>query len=328
MSNYIPKQVIIEATSRCNLKCKLCPNIEDTDKKDMSFSLFTSIIDRIDFKTTVIPWMNGEPLLHPYYHEMLSYLERKDLPYYVTTNGTLYRNDVFDQFLKKDSNCYQVIFSLDGVPYDKSRSIEIARPGTNRTTVLEHINQFLREKQNHRPELDVAIKICNRGQDYEEIEDYIKWGLFGLGVDYVCVGRDLTGENPISMRYAPCQYFEHNFMVIRADGSVVMCAYNLNAVNDPAFKMGTVDNETSLLDVYNNDPFAGRRKMQNNGIYAKPCDTCKFPYTGLGFEGVISFREEQYRNKAIYYHQDYYNQFFSLKLKTKDRSYYRRSKGT
>jgi radical SAM protein with 4Fe4S-binding SPASM domain len=329
MKRVEPKQIIIETTSRCNLKCKLCPTLDDKHiARDMEDDLFFSIIDRVvreGLNSVVIPWMNGEPLLHPKYATYLSYLSKFDIPHYVTTNGMIYNKDVFAEILDGASSCYQLIFSLDGLPDPISPSIEVARPGTNRHQVLETIRKVSEWKKDVGSTVDLAVKICRRGQDWEEIENFIAYWLNNPAIDYVCVGDALEITNPESMRVYPCQYFDNNFMVIRSRGRVVMCAYNLEAVNNPRFSMGDVRNGTPLLDVYNNQLFTMMREEQNKHRFGPPCDTCGFAYTGQGFQGIVQFRDEQSGlHKPVFYHRDYYNQFFSLKQKLKDEDYYKR----
>jgi hypothetical protein len=76
----------------------------------------------------------------------------------------------------------------------------------------------------------------------------------------------------------------------------------------------------SLLDLYNNVEVETLRQEQNQGKFRKPCDTCSFAYTGMGFEGEATMRRTGTR---FFFHQDYYNMFFSKERKTKDSSYYR-----
>ena len=88
--------------------------------------------------------------------------------------------------------------------------------------------------------------------------------------------------------------------------------------------VGMLDKETPLLDIYNNSKYREFRKLQRVGIFRGPCKTCGFAYTGTGFEGVIRFRDKKLIGKDIFYHQDYYNQFFSLRKDWKNVDYYKR----
>jgi radical SAM protein with 4Fe4S-binding SPASM domain len=310
-----PKQVDIEVTSACNLKCRFCPGL-GTKAQHMDVDLYKSIIDRIDFPTTVVPWLNGEPLLHPNYLELIKYTDEAGFRYYITTNGMIHNFELFDYISRKGSNCYQIIISLDGMP--SSNSVELARPGTAVTKVLQTI-AYLNSKSKY---LDVAVKICRRGQDWEEIEKYISYWL-DMGIDFVIVGDQLVEENnPEGFRRYPCQYSDNNFMVIKVDGRVVRCAYNTEATNNHDYTFDNVGNGRPLLEIYNNEWFTKFREDQAEGIFHGPCKTCGFPYTGQGFEGKIKLRDKSLSQKTIYYHRDYYNQFFSYKKKRKKKEYY------
>ena len=71
----IPVQTLIEVTSKCNLRCRGCPiNAQVDAGQHMDFDLFKSIVDMIDYPTTVVPWVNGEPLMHPQYTKIIKYI--------------------------------------------------------------------------------------------------------------------------------------------------------------------------------------------------------------------------------------------------------------
>ena len=319
----IPKQIDCEVTSHCNLKCKYCPTLsKDAKAQHMELKLFKSIIDRVDFKTTIVPWLNGEPLMHPNYAEMIKYITARDLPCYIITNGTIWNEELF-QHITDDTSCYQIIFSLDGLWDKKSRSIEMARLGSDRKVIKENIERFMALHLKKSSKMNIALKICRRGQDYEEVENYISYWLT-QGVDYVCVGSALVDDDVEGMRIYPCQYSDNNFMVIKSDGRLALCAYNDLMTNWDRKSVGKVDYDTPLLELYNNSAYTEFRRYQRKGIFRDICNRCGFPYTGIGMEGVVRFRDKKLISKDIYYHQDYYNQFFSLRKDWKNRDYYKR----
>lgn len=317
----IPKQVIIEVSSACQLKCVGCPNNLTENHRFMDFDFFKSIIDRVDFDTTIIPWMNGEPLLHPQYADMIKYITAKGLRCYITTNGMIWNKELYEHILG-DTSCYQIIFSLDGLPYKRSRSIELARPGTIRDKVMENILAFGLDKAQTGAKIQMAVKLCQRGQDWGEVEEYIYYWLSRPYIDYVVYGRMLGEETP-GQRLYPCQYFDRNFLIIRADGSSRICAYNDRIVNGNENPVGQIDKNTNLLEFYNNERFEFYRNEQDHGRFHGPCQTCGYAYTGRGFKGEITFRDDRFSDLGpIHYRHDYYNEFFSLKRSEKPDSYY------
>ena len=319
-----PKQFIIEATNRCNLQCRYCPSVENTGKfsiGDIDVDFFKSIVDRIaeeSPESTVIPWANGEPFMHPRYLEMMEYLNLKKIRYYVTTNLTIWREDVLRELLRPGSGCYQLIVSMDGL--FGSGNIAKARPGTDEETLRRNIGRLIDLKSELASETELAFKICRRGQDYGEIERYVQYWLANPGLDFVIVGDALVGENDHVMRTDPCQYFDHNFMVIRWTGDVTICAYCDKAVNELEGSYGKVGMTGSLLELYNNEIITRRRDAQNTGVFSSPCDICPIAYSGIGFRGKINFRDDP--GTEYWYQRDYYNQFFSKQLHWKPNSYY------
>lgn len=314
----VPKQIDIETSAVCQLRCKGCPINYASKGAYMDRNLWHSIVDRVcrerreDWNPTIVNWLNGEPLLHPDYYEFCERLSRENLRYYITTNGHIWNEELFNLIVQPNS-CYQIIWSLDGLPDERSRSIEKARPGSNRELVLKNISRFLDLAQSTGGFIDVAVKLCHRGQDYEEVEEYIQYWLH-RGVDYVCIGDMLDEDTVDDMRIYPCKYSDTMFMVIKYDGDIVPCSYNNAATNDRWFNKHAgwpnVRNDTPLLELYNSPEMTKFRENQRRGIFAGPCKACGFAYTGSGIRGKVTFRGS---GLEVSYHRDYYNQFFSLR---------------
>ncbi len=319
----IPKQLDIEVTAACNLACKGCPRQVDLNKH-MSLELYGSIVDRAKIEmpdTTIVMWLNGEPLLHPHYYEMVKYTTNANIQCNVTTNGMIWNPRLFELIVQENS-CYQIMFSLDGLPAAWSRSIEVARPGSDRVIILENIRSFREMKVNAGNNIDMGIKIVRRGQDWEEVERYISHWLHVPGIDFVCVGDLLTEHNEKSMRIFPCQYSDNAFMIIKYDGRITYCSYNDGMVNVVENRAGYLDMTTPLIELYNSEEMMSFREDQRKGIFTEVCKHCGFSYSGFGFKGVVTFRDPKLDLPKVYYHRDYYNQFFSLVEKGRPDDYY------
>jgi MoaA/NifB/PqqE/SkfB family radical SAM enzyme len=334
MDRVFPRQVIIETSSLCQLRCKGCPINEAEGGDFISPQLYYSIIDRIvkereetGWNPVVIPWLNGEPLLNPNLYDYLKYLTLHNLKSYITTNGMVFDPKVFGLITEKNS-IYQLIFSLDGLPFAESKSIEKARPGSDRGKILDTIRRVAELKIIQGNHIDLAVKIVHRGQDYEEIENYIYYWLNQPGIDYVCVGKMLDEDTVDDMRIYPCRYSDPMFLVIRHDGDIVPCAYNDAVVNGKWFtrnaKWPNVGYDKPLLELYNTGPIEEFRKEQHEGRFYGPCQTCGFAYTGHGFRGVVEWRDVKKQDgRRLWYHSDHYNSFYSYKCSMKDDSFYR-----
>ena len=314
MNKSIPQQIAIEINNTCNLRCSGCmQSLGYKKQENMTFEFFKSIIDRNTFGATIMPFMNNEPLLHPDIYKMMKYVIEKEQRCYLTTNGMIYNQNLYELMTQKNS-CYQIVISLDGLP--GSKSIKMCRPGSEEEIIIHNIFRFLALKQKNGNNIDVCIKICQRGQDWEEIEEFIYLWL-SYGVDYVCVGKMLN-QSGLELRKFPCQYFDNKFMLIRADHRAVPCMYCYDVSINDYFQIGELDEKQDLIEFYNNDVYTRLRENQNQGIFGGPCKTCSSAYTGHGFRGKFQFNDKSKKNiGTIYSSLDYYNQTFSLRDKAK-----------
>ena len=88
------KQIYIEITNICNLNCSFCPK-NNRPKKFMTVDEFDIITDEISPLTnTICLHLMGEPLLHPNIKEIFEISSKKNLNVYLTTNGTLIKQNL------------------------------------------------------------------------------------------------------------------------------------------------------------------------------------------------------------------------------------------
>jgi MoaA/NifB/PqqE/SkfB family radical SAM enzyme len=86
-----PVCIYFEVTNRCNLLCTTCPRTFEQlePEKDMSWELFTSIVDQShDLKRAVLHGV-GEPMLVKSLPQMVRYLKNRSVYVLFNTNGTL-----------------------------------------------------------------------------------------------------------------------------------------------------------------------------------------------------------------------------------------------
>lgn len=283
-------QVVIESTSRCNLKCRGCYRYLGGgvgEQVDMDMGLYRRILDQVDDwnpKPIIVPFSDGEPLLHPQFHLMLGELRRRNLPYNFSTNGTIWRKDVFDEALDSPL-CLSVCVSLDGFQLE---TIEYYRHPPKDPS--ETIRKLLTKPR----QCDIAVSLTRQGHDFEEIENFVRSWLL-LGVDYVIVRNWLSSEvwegRPLALY--PCHYKTGRYLVVKADGQVRLCERNMNSPVIGDLTKETVEEVLPRLE-------RGYRV----------CDTCGQRYCGEGFYGTVYLKDQTY-TEPIYYRQDYFNHIFS-----------------
>ncbi len=86
-----PVCVYLEVTNRCNLLCETCPRtFEDLEPPaDMSWELFTSIVDQLPGLVRAVLHGVGEPMMVKALPRMIRYLKERNVYVLFNTNGTL-----------------------------------------------------------------------------------------------------------------------------------------------------------------------------------------------------------------------------------------------
>src|SRR5207302_2959288 len=86
-----PVCVYLEVTNRCNLLCETCPRTFEAlePPADMSWALFTSIVDQVPGLVRAVLHGVGEPMLVKNLPGMIRYLKDRNVYVLFNTNGTV-----------------------------------------------------------------------------------------------------------------------------------------------------------------------------------------------------------------------------------------------
>ena len=108
-----PVCLYLEITNRCNLLCETCPRtFEDLEPPaDMSWELFTRIVDQVPNLTRAVLHGVGEPMLVRELPRMIRYLKNRGVCVLFNTNGTLLRPARFQALI--DTGLDELRVSLD-----------------------------------------------------------------------------------------------------------------------------------------------------------------------------------------------------------------------
>src|SRR6516165_447996 len=118
-----PVCVYLETTNRCNLLCTTCPRTyaELEPPADMSWELFTSIVDQIpDLQRAVLHGV-GEPMLVRNLPRMVRYLKDRGTYVLFNTNGTLLQPKRFRELV--DTGLDELVVSLDAADRESYRRV-------------------------------------------------------------------------------------------------------------------------------------------------------------------------------------------------------------
>src|SRR5713101_492844 len=108
-----PVCLYLETTNRCNLLCTTCPRTFEALEPpgDMSWDLFTRIVDQFPTIARVVLHGVGEPMMVPALPRMIRYLKDRGTYVLFNTNGTLLSEKKGRQLI--DSGLDELRVSLD-----------------------------------------------------------------------------------------------------------------------------------------------------------------------------------------------------------------------
>lgn len=206
----------IEITTYCNAKCFYCPN-EYLPKHHMSIEQFKLIIDDCPNGCMVLMQGTGEPLLHPQFLEMATYVKARGNKVGIITNGTIAIAD--EQLGQIDT----IGISLDTLSVEEAKRSGRPNP-TPILGLLAHYHSVIPKK--------IRIYTVDYGQDLSSLKSFVKT----LGIDLTV--QRVQGKTSYQKRYITpqlpykhlrCRYIEneiHRFFFV--NGKQAPCAYMID----------------------------------------------------------------------------------------------------
>lgn len=177
-----PTILQVEVTSRCNLRCQVCPVTTGMDRLsgDMDWGLFKKTIDELkDYLLLILFWDWGEPFLNPNAYEMIRYARNRGIKVMSTTNGHVFASGNHAQNVVK-SGLDVLVFSVDGVTQE---TYQRYRAAGRLETVFEGIRKVMAAKkflESKTPLVNFRFIVMKHNE--EEIPQLMDLGR-SLGVD-------------------------------------------------------------------------------------------------------------------------------------------------
>jgi MoaA/NifB/PqqE/SkfB family radical SAM enzyme len=183
-ANYIPlsffkrspKQIIIDVTNSCNLRCPVCPvTFAMTRPRGlMSFELFRLIIDDFvseDDKPEIFFNFSGEPTLNKQLPDMIAYASKNGHGTFVSTNATRLGPVLAERMI--DARLSRIALCLDG--FSKTAQ-ETYRVNSDFDAVKKNIETFLSVKRRLSARNPVTIlQTLLTAYSEPQIDDLLKW---------------------------------------------------------------------------------------------------------------------------------------------------------
>src|SRR6202050_4328065 len=167
-----PVCLYLETTNRCNLLCTTCPRTyeELEPPADMSWALFTSIVDQIPNLSRAVLHGVGEPMLVKNLPRMVRYLKDRGTYVLFNTNGTVLNERNGRALIEADLDELRV--SFDAAPPESYRAIR-GKNYFNR--ILKNVRAFreLQEREGHtKPR--VSAWLAGLRETIEELPDFMR----------------------------------------------------------------------------------------------------------------------------------------------------------
>ena len=177
----LPREIQVEVTGACNLRCQMClvsyrPALGKTSGS-MSFETFKALIDDLPDLEVVTMQGLGEPLLAPDFFPMLEYLAERGIRTGFNTNGTLLTRDKAERLVRLGVDWLHV--SLDGATAATYEGIRHRSNFELVKTNVEGLVQVMRELGADRPSLEVVFVAMRR--NVHELCDVVRLTA-GLGI--------------------------------------------------------------------------------------------------------------------------------------------------
>lgn len=280
ISGDFPKRFLVEITSKCNLKCKMCPrNALKRPEMHMDFSLFKKAIDEMSkYKINGLWLYNlGESLLHPNFFEMLDYVSQYENlhPLWLSTNGILLTKQNSLKLL--NSKLDYLNFSLNAMTEQGYQEIS---PRSNFKLVNKNLNNLVElKKKSKRRKPFLRVQMIDQPEVRDQIKDFIKeWG---PKADVISINtlEGFAGEVDPNIGYIPerergkkmCRRILRGDFYIFSNGNVTFCATDFNGVN----KIGNIRNKT-IKEMWDGPKYRNFIKLNMEGKYHRlpVCNKC------------------------------------------------------
>lgn len=297
------RQVHFQITKNCNLRCEFCGQwgnkgfFSDAKGTEMIFSDWQKVINELEavrensgFYPMITVW-GGEPLVSPYFDEIMHSLKEKGFETEVITNGVL-----LDKHKQTIENYVDTLYvSLDGIReiHDKIRGKGVFDQVKKNIQELSHkkiiimsvitpeliavLPEFLNELENlNIKELYLQDMI---GLTKTEIVSYKKW----LKESFDITAKDIESwENDDLFRVKDVKVQPHSFKIVHKthdDTGVCLSPFThphiawngdvMYCTDFYDFSAGNVKNE-HLIDIFNNE----KSKIFRQSIEKNLCPTC------------------------------------------------------
>ena len=200
-----PVCLYLEVTNRCNLLCETCPRtFEDLEPPaDMSWELFTRIVDQAENVARVVLHGVGEPMLVKDLPRMVRYLKDRGIYVLFNTNGTLLRPSKFQELI--DTGLDELRVSLDAAD---AKTYKMVRGKDFFGRIVRDVGKFTTfQRQMGATTPRVSLWLTGLKETVQELPEFIRLA-HSMGVGEVHLQRLVFDDDGFGLARAESSLFE------------------------------------------------------------------------------------------------------------------------
>lgn len=201
-----PVCLYLEVTNRCNLLCETCPRTFETlePPADMSWDLFTKIVDQVPNVARVVLHGVGEPMLVKQLPEMIRYLKARGIYVLFNTNGTLMQPKRFQELI--DTGLDELRVSLDAADRESYAKVR-GKDFFNR--IVRDVGKFVAyQKRVGATTPRVSLWLTGLKETVEQLPAFVRLAA-EMGIREVHLQRLVFDEQGYGMAQAAQSLFEN-----------------------------------------------------------------------------------------------------------------------
>lgn len=201
-----PVCLYLEVTNRCNLLCETCPRTFETlePPADMSWDLFTKIVDQVPNIARVVLHGVGEPMLVKQLPAMIRYLKARGTYVLFNTNGTLMQPKRFQELI--DTGLDELRVSLDAADRESYARVR-GKDFFNR--IVRDVGKFVAyQKQVGATAPRVSLWLTGLKETVEQLPAFVQLAA-QMGIREVHLQRLVFDEQGYGMASAAQSLFEN-----------------------------------------------------------------------------------------------------------------------
>lgn len=267
-----PYRVLLEITSKCNLRCVMCPrNVLKRQEIDMPKDLILRCIDEVNEHGVAGLWLYeiGEALLHQDFEEIFAYCQQKNNlgSLWFSTNGQELRDSTIDMLL--NSNLTFLNYSLNAM---SPESYHMISPKGDYKRLVANFEKLMEKKKIHNKMGMipwVRIQMIDQPHVFSEIDEFLlkyskKTELLSINVLEAYSQNILQNIGYAKKRKRNeekyCKRIQRGDCFISSDGEVSLCDTDFNH----EMSIGNVKYST-IEEIWNGETYRKYRLLNEAG---------------------------------------------------------------